>query len=878
MPKLRTLGALALERDGSPIGGRATQRRRLALLALLATARDATMPRDRLLAYLWPERATDLARHSLSQTIYALRQELGDDAILGGADEVRLNLAVVASDVAEFERARAAGDLARAAELYGGPFLDGFFVSDAAEFGSWVESERARLARAYGEALEGLARESSIRDPSAAAGWWRRRAALDSMDSRVALALIRALVDAGDRAGALRHARVHDTLLQQELGLPPDAGIARVVRGLRDAQAPDERSGLAPAAGAAPAVLAPDGGTDGVAPAATSSTPLTPSSPARPERRWRLRVPMAGAAGLLLLASTLALATLSSDEAPVARRSVLVGSIVGPDATLGLAVREAFLAELASEPRIRLLDDAAIRATLRLMRLPPESAMDATMASDVAQRSGVPLVVTGSVVPIGNGVLVTARLVDATTGATLLVLNASPGASDQIIPSVVRLARGLRERALGIAADTTERPLPAVTTSSVDALRDYALARRAAAWGDRRTAIRLLESAIAHDSLFALAHYLIGDLFWYVDQQSRSDRHLAHALALSHRLPARERLVVRARVEQLVNDRPDSALAYWRLLRDAYVDEPLAFEGMIWAYRALGDLTAASALADTAIRLEPYPTLPTLQTRLSGLLTSGDTAGARVFVERYSARLGSSSADVEWWGQVARRDWTAPLARARESARAAEVASDTRAQTVLLMVGELAEAERFMSAIVAENNIQNPPRALLLQARAELALGGSREHASALGREALRWIRAADLSPPAYARLAERLGDVAARASDHGLLDQTRAFIEQRDAGRGLRSYRIALRTLAAQRAFMERRYGEAAAFAAAAQRETFFGRSFSTVTLLERDALRRAGDHTRADAITAELVARPPSRDGDSESWILLREIAARR
>ena len=876
MLRLRTLGALALERDGSPLTGRATQRRRLALLALLATARDATMPRDRLLAFLWPERATDLARHSLSQTIYALRQELGDDAILCGVDEVRLDLTVVTADVAEFERARASGELANAAALYGGPFLDGFFVSDAEEFGRWVEEERARLARAYGEVLEALARESASRSPSEAVSWWRKRAALDPMDSRIALALVRALIAAGDRAGALAHARVHDTLLQQELGLPPDAEIARVVRRLREAPAPV----LETRVGASTDVSAgtPEPVTD--ASQSIANAPVTPASlpSGRPGRRWRVRGAALVAGSALLLASTIALARLGPEELPTARRSVVIGAIAGPDATLGLAVREAVLAELSSEPRVRVLDDAAMRETLRLMRLPLDTTVDAGIAADLAQRRGASLVVTGSVVPIGHGALVTARLVDAATGATLLVLNERPSDGDEIIPAVVRLARGLRERALGILADTGSPPLPAVTTSSIEALRDFALARRRLAWGDRPRAISLLESAIAHDSSFALAHQLVGDLWWYVDQQSRSDRHLERALALSDRLPARERLIVRARAEQLVRDRPDSALAYWRLMRDAYGDDPLAFDGMIWAYRALGDFAAASALADTAIRRDPYASLTTFQARLTGLMSTGDTAEAREFVRQYGPRIGSVQQDVDWWSVVLRRQWSAQLAYARSLAGRPEgPGSNAREQILLLATGHLAEGERLMSGIVADGRIQNPPRALVLQARAELAFGGSREHAAALAREALRWMRNADLSPPAYARLGERVADVAARAGDRRTLEAVRRFLVERDAGRGLRSYRIALTTLDAYRAYADGRYAEAASLAAAAQHETFFGRSLSTVMLLERDALRAAGARARADSLTAQLVARPPGRDGDGDTWIVLREIAAR-
>src|SRR5688572_24742355 len=49
--QFKGLGPPAVERDGAPVAGRTTQRRRLALLALLATARERGVSRDRLMAY-----------------------------------------------------------------------------------------------------------------------------------------------------------------------------------------------------------------------------------------------------------------------------------------------------------------------------------------------------------------------------------------------------------------------------------------------------------------------------------------------------------------------------------------------------------------------------------------------------------------------------------------------------------------------------------------------------------------------------------------------------------------------------------------------------------------------------------------------------------
>ncbi len=236
---LKLLGGIALEGKSGPLAGPAVQRHRLALLALLATARPRAVSRDKLMAWLWPERESEPARRLLNQAVHALRQALGAEAILSTGDELQLNAGVVQCDVVAFEEALASGEPERAVALYTGPFLDGFFLSDAPEFERWVDRERDRLAAAYAKALEGLAEAAERAGESGAAvAWWRARAAHDPYDSRIALRLMQAMERAGNRAGALQHAMMHQQLLREELEIEPVPEVHALVERLRREPAP----------------------------------------------------------------------------------------------------------------------------------------------------------------------------------------------------------------------------------------------------------------------------------------------------------------------------------------------------------------------------------------------------------------------------------------------------------------------------------------------------------------------------------------------------------------------------------------------------------------------------------------------------------------
>jgi DNA-binding SARP family transcriptional activator len=230
MLRLRTFGGLSLFRGGENLTGAVTQRRRLAILALLAVARETGVSRDKLQAYLWPESDQERARHVLNQLLYAQRRQVRSDTLFSGRKTLRLNREVMSTDVGEFEEALDRGALEEGVALYSGPFLDGFFLKNAPEFEQWVAGQRERLARRCLGALHSLGESAiSAGKGQEAARWWRRASELDPLDSAVALALVRALEGAGDRPGALRYARQHADSLRTQLGISPDPAFNRVL-------------------------------------------------------------------------------------------------------------------------------------------------------------------------------------------------------------------------------------------------------------------------------------------------------------------------------------------------------------------------------------------------------------------------------------------------------------------------------------------------------------------------------------------------------------------------------------------------------------------------------------------------------------------------
>ncbi|MDQ6633264.1 MAG: tetratricopeptide repeat protein, partial [Gemmatimonadota bacterium] len=333
----------------------------------------------------------------LEQLLYALRRQLHPSLVLG-IDPLRLDANTITSDVASFDEACERGELSAAVALYRGPFLDGFYIGDSAEFERWTDTERARLAERYVGALEHLGRQASADgDTRAAIETWRRLVAVDPMSSRATLGLMTALAEAGEAAEAIRQGRAYEALVRGE-GAKPTAAIEEQLRRLL--AEPRESAGpMPPAAGHAP------------------STPAraVPVVIARPATRLSRRALAVTAAGLTMLSVALGQRVLS--HRPSSRRAAPVGvrSIaVLPLRNLSGDSAQEYFADGITDALITDLGKiAGLRVISRTSSMHYKGTHETLPA--IARQLDVDAIVEGSVLRAGSRVRVTAQLVEASS-------------------------------------------------------------------------------------------------------------------------------------------------------------------------------------------------------------------------------------------------------------------------------------------------------------------------------------------------------------------------------------------------------------------------------------------------------------------------------
>ena len=519
--RLRTFGPVSLESDGQPISGLASQRKRLALLALLAAAGDLEVARDKILAYLWPESDSERARNTLYQLMHVLRRELGDVIVPTNGD-LKLNLNLVASDVVEFRTSIAQRDFARATELYRGPFLDGLYLRDAPEFEHWMETERADLAAVYAEALERLATAAAAAgDRAASVRLWRTRATVDPLSARVARAYMEALVAAGDREAAMQYAQVHFALVRSELGAEPDSALEGYVGDLTTRAAvktPAPPLEKLPADRLGAAMELSETSLQQRAP--DVSPPSAPFAPATLRVRWGFRHGML--ATVLLI--TVVLVAVSFAAHPRARPDLV---IVTPfenqtgDTSLnilGLVIANSLTQGLAATGHLSVGDFQTVLRTMP--RRQAGDQLDPARASDVVRESGAGWVVRGGVRRRGDSLVVDVRIIRGPDGNLIAAL-------DPII-----VPRNDEERLLERARQTVVGAMAALHDASLEAWgslpgnlpqysaqQEYTLGLDALTRADVELAHRHFRSAVQLDARFSAPRF---ELLWSRDALSDS--------------------------------------------------------------------------------------------------------------------------------------------------------------------------------------------------------------------------------------------------------------------------------------------------------------------------------------------------------------------
>jgi tetratricopeptide (TPR) repeat protein/predicted Ser/Thr protein kinase len=190
-----------------------------------------------------------------------------------------------------------------------------------------------------------------------------------------------------------------------------------------------------------------------------------------------------------------------------------------------------------------------------------ERVLAADVVQEIARRAGTDKVLLGSYVKAGETIGINARLQDVRTGQTVDSTRVEGAGEASLFRLVDDLTRRFRSRIAGARAVASgplvkrpgdapsvesglDRGITEITTSSIDAYRDYAEGVRFHERGLSSQAVPFLEKAVQIDPRFAMAYAKLAVVHHNLVDFDKRDEYARRAVDLTDRLTTRERYYI----------------------------------------------------------------------------------------------------------------------------------------------------------------------------------------------------------------------------------------------------------------------------------------------------------------------------------------------
>ncbi len=246
--------------------------------------------------------------------------------------------------------------------------------------------------------------------------------------------------------------------------------------------------------------------------------------------------------------------------------------------------------------------------SLRRMGKKGSEKIDEGTGREICLRENLRALLSPATSRVGQQYAISARLINPQTGAAARSYYEIAKDQDHVLDAVGRMATKIR-RDLGeplLATWKGDRPLPQVTTASLQALKLYADGLDFWMKGQYDAGVRAWRSALEADPDFAMAHAAVGNAMYSFVYNNPVDGkvHYDKALQLSERTTERERLFIQAKYADALNHFSDAAQLFELYLK-SYPDDWRVRSSLADLYRTNDRPQEAIAQFKEVLRLSP---------------------------------------------------------------------------------------------------------------------------------------------------------------------------------------------------------------------------------------------------------------------------------
>jgi len=253
-------------------------------------------------------------------------------------------------------------------------------------------------------------------------------------------------------------------------------------------------------------------------------------------------------------------------------------------------------------PRQRMLE------TLKRMKTENLQHIDEETGREIALREGVDVYIVPSISRVGSQYILTVRIQEATTGAIFRSEVLYAKGQDEILEKLDHLTKKIR-RNLGESRykiSGQNKPLYEVTTSSLDALKQFSIGHENHLNLEFGKAVIHYKNAIDIDSGFTSAKASLGNLLFEKFDQEKGREWLDKAILSIENLTDHEKYSILSFYAANIENNLAKAIDYSNTIIELYPDDPIAYNNLGWYYQNQGKYGKAVEEYKAALRIDPY--------------------------------------------------------------------------------------------------------------------------------------------------------------------------------------------------------------------------------------------------------------------------------
>ena len=270
-------------------------------------------------------------------------------------------------------------------------------------------------------------------------------------------------------------------------------------------------------------------------------------------------------------------------------------------------LKQALAVQLGQTPFLSLFPEDRVRETLRFMGRDPDVRITRDIGREICERQGIKAMLTGSIASLGSNYVITLEALNPRTGDPIAREQVEAESKERVLSSLGTAASNLRMK-LGESLSSIKQydvDIEQATTSSLEALKAYAMANDERARGRARESLPLYQRAVELDPNFAMAYARIGVHYGNVEQLEMAKQYVEKAYELRDRVSEREKLYITEKYYTYISGEIEKTIETLQTWARLYPNDFIPHNNLSLNYKILGRHDEALKEALEAVRLSP---------------------------------------------------------------------------------------------------------------------------------------------------------------------------------------------------------------------------------------------------------------------------------